>query len=132
LLANLSEEILPLKKDHQATEEKLHLFVIKMVDECAEPKKRDFFLSGLMELQDFVEKKYRGKSLDESNYAELIEKLGGNELTGNIPKFYAIFKDELVNGYMNSKYFMTNIVRYELIPGPYEVHYPIAKSNEYA
>lgn len=126
LIAHLAEVVLPLDKVAQKAEEKLHLFVIKMIDECTEPKKRNLFLLGLKELQGIMGEKYTGKKLDYNQYEEVIVKLERNQFAGNIPEFYKSFKHELINGYMNSKYYMTKIIKYELIPGRYEVHYPVS------
>lgn len=125
LIAQLSEVILPLEKLGLISEEKLHLFVIKMVDECAEPQNRDFFISGLFELQAIVNDKYESKSLTDDEYIEIVEDLEREQFTGNIPEFYKIFKNELINGYINSKYFMTNVIKYELLPGRYVVHFSV-------
>lgn len=123
LMANLSEQILPLKEIPQANEEKLHLFVIKMVDECMIPKDQKYFVSGIKELQHYIDEKHLSDSFSNSNkHTELISKLERQELGGDIPKFYAIFKKQLINGYLNSAYFMKNVIEYKLIPGNYQVH----------
>jgi hypothetical protein len=123
LMANLSEQIIPLKETPQANGEKLHLFIIKMVDECMIPKDQKYFVSGLKELQHYMDKKHLSYPLSNSNkHTELISKLERQELGGNIPKFYAIFKKQLINGYLNSAYFMKDVIEYKLIPGNYQAH----------
>ncbi|MBL7698662.1 MAG: gluconate 2-dehydrogenase subunit 3 family protein, partial [Chitinophagaceae bacterium] len=49
----------------------------------------------------------------------------GNNASGNLARFYDIMKDKTIQGYMNSKYVMTNLVVYELIPTtPYNGYAP--------
>ena len=123
LMAKLSEFILPLKENPLAKDERLHLFVIKMVDECLMFDEQKYFVSGIKELQSFIDEKYNSSStFDFSKHIELITKLERQEFESNISNFYKIFKKQLINGYLNSAFFMTHVIEYKLIPGNYQVH----------
>lgn len=123
LMAKLSELIIPLKENLLARDEQLHLFVIKMVDECLMFEEQKYFFSGIKELQSFIDEKYNSSlSADFNKDIELITKLERQEFGSNITNFYKIFKQQLINGYLNSAYFMTHVIEYKLIPGNYQVH----------
>ena len=44
--------------------------------------------------------------------------------------FYHTVKGLTVFGYTNSKYFMTQQVVYELVPGRYNAYYPVSKLKQ--
>lgn len=123
LMSGLSETVLPLSEPSQASGEKLYLFVIKMVDECLTSEQQQFFLSGLAELQHFVDEKYHDHShLTAHQNTLLISKLEKQQFSENITEFYKIFKKQLISAYQNSAYFMKHVIEYKLIPGSYQVH----------
>jgi len=43
----------------------------------------------------------------------------------NITRFYHIMKYRTIQGYINSKYVMTNLVKYELVPTRYNGYFPV-------
>jgi len=123
LIAGLSEVVLPLKENPRASEEKLHLFVVKMVDECMVPEDQQCFASGIMELDHLISGKYKGyPDLNQNDHRVVIAKLEKQEFGGSIPDFYKIFKKQLIIGYQNSSYFMKHVIEYQLIPSSYQVH----------
>lgn len=106
LLAELVEAILPETDSSGGKTLKLHLFVMKMVDDCHSPDEQTKFLDGLK-----LAKKLHGKSTAEiSGY---LSSLAADDV------FFSILKRRTIQGYMNSEYVMKNKIIYELIPGRY-------------
>lgn len=126
LISKLSEIILPSKEIIRANDEQLYLFVIKMIDDCLELDEQNCFVAGIKELESFIEHNYDNFSdFDLNKHIEIVAKLERQELGNNISNFYRIFKQQIINGYLNSAYFMTYVIEYKLIPGNYQVHVPV-------
>lgn len=107
LLADLVEAIIPETDSSGAKSLNLHLFVMKMVDDCHSPKDQKSFLEGLK-----MAKELKGKAVSEiQTYFSTLPK----EDT-----FFAILKNRTIMGYQNSEYVMKNKVIYELVPGRYD------------
>jgi hypothetical protein len=106
LLANYVEAILPKTDNPGAKELNLHLFVMKMLDDCTSPEDQASFLESLK-----VAHEQKLKSSE-----EIIAYLKG------LPegdKFFSILKWRTIQGYRNSEYVMKNKLKYELVPGRY-------------
>jgi len=154
LIADIAETIIPKTATPGAMDLNLHLFVLKMLDDCYTKKDQQAFLAGLAQFNDRVTKQYN-KSFGELSLAER-----GNMLTAleksikpardpqkairpvrdaeksieppkkkpNVPPlnlFYGAIKQQTIFGYTNSQYFMTKLVVYELVPGRYNAHFPV-------
>ncbi|NCD69907.1 gluconate 2-dehydrogenase subunit 3 family protein [Mucilaginibacter agri] len=140
-LADVAETIIPKTTTPGAKDLSLHLFVLKMVDDCFSKNDQDAFMSGLDKLKADAETRF-GKSFGEASQAqresllnELEKKQAENQKAQgkNAKKpadaddrltFYGITKGETIYGYTNSKYFMTKEIVYELVPGRYNPDYP--------
>lgn len=105
LLAQLVEAIIPSSDSPGAKELNLHLFVMKMVDDCSSPEEQEQFIAGLKSA-----KKLDGRSTDEIlAYFEGVKD----------DVFFYLLKRRTIQGYMNSEYVMKNKLVYQLIPGRY-------------
>lgn len=106
-LSQLVEAIIPQSDSPGAKELNLHLFVMKMVDDCASPADQKLFLDGL-KLAESVQ----GQSMDQLQVylSSLSEKQD---------VFFKILKGRTIQGYRNSEYIMKNKLVYELVPGRY-------------
>lgn len=117
LLAEIAEIIIPKTTTPGAKDLGLHLFVLKMVDDCYEPGIQQKFMNGL--------KAFEG--LDIAALKELVTTVnsGKADISNDVKSFYRLMKQQTINGYMNSKYVMTNLVVYELIPARYNGYFPV-------
>lgn len=113
LIADLVEAIIPKTDSPGAKELNLHLFVMKMVDDCASPEDQKAFLDGLKKAKDLMGKPSNNIQTYFSNLPKEEE------------KFYAILKRRTIQGYKNSEYVMKNKLVYELVPGRYNGAYKI-------
>ena len=154
LIADIAETIIPKTNTPGAKDLNLHLFVLKMLDDCYTKKDQQAFLAGLVQFNDMVDRKYN-KSFsdlevkDRENVLTTLEKStkpakdpqkaikpvseSGKSIEAPKKKppvpplnlFYGTIKQQTIFGYTNSQYFMTKQVVYELVPGRYNVHVPV-------
>jgi len=132
LVGDISETIIPKTNTPGAKELSLHLFVLKMVDDCYKKEDQQAFITGMAQFTDAVKKKYdksfAGLTTKQREEMLLSIEADKDPKNGVNPKelktFYGIVKGQTVNGYTNSKYFMTKQVVYELIPGRYNARFP--------
>ncbi|MFD1771914.1 gluconate 2-dehydrogenase subunit 3 family protein [Sphingobacterium suaedae] len=107
LLANLVDAIIPKTDSPGAKELHIHLFVMKMVDDCHSPEDQKLFIKGLEDASPLAEKPADAVI----SYLNTLEKED---------VFLKILKQRTVQGYLNSEYVMKNKLKYELIPGRYD------------
>lgn len=111
-LSELVEAIIPQTDSPGAKELNLHLFVMKMLDDCTSPEDQKKFLDGLKAAQQV-----KGKPLAEQQaYLNSLDKEDA---------FFNILKRRTIQGYKNSEYVMKNKLVYELVPGRYNGAYKI-------
>jgi hypothetical protein len=147
LIGEISETFIPKTTTPGAKDMQLHLFVLKMVDDCYKKEDQQAFVTGMGHFADHAEKQY-GKTFNQLDtktrevflldiekeiQAETLEAAARDSATvppfvgkysAETRKFYSMVKRQTINGYTNSKYFMTNIVVYELVPGRYNARFP--------
>lgn len=152
LVGDVAETIIPKTATPGAKELQLHLFVLKMLDDCYKKDTQDAFVTGMGHFNDFIQKQY-GKAfaqLDTKTREAFlldIEKESkadserstttgdqkpapagtpppANKYSGELKTFYFTTKTQTINGYTNSKYFLTKEVVYELVPGRYNARFP--------
>ena len=138
LIGDMAETIIPKTNTPGAKDLQLHLFVLKMVDDCCTKKDQQDFMTGMEQFNDLVKKRY-SVSFSQCNVKQREQTLLSIEQDGKDAKstaypaelktFYGIVKGQTVNGYTTSKYFMTKQVVYELVPGRYNAFYPVKKKQ---
>ncbi|CAL1518522.1 gluconate 2-dehydrogenase subunit 3 family protein [Chitinophaga sp. MM2321] len=131
LLEAIAETILPATNTPGARELGLHLFVLKMVDDCHETKDQQAFMKGLEQLSAAAEKQYGTSftnSTRENREALLVGIEKDQQAAAEMGVFYRIMKDRTIQGYLNSKYVMTHLDVYELVPGRYDGYFPVKAS----
>lgn len=106
-LAELVEAIIPATDSPGGRDLNLHLFVMKMVDDCASPQEQQQFIEGLKAAQSV-----RGKA--EQDQRAYLADLPSDDV------FAATLKRRTIQGYKNSEYIMKNKLVYELVPGRYQ------------
>jgi len=128
LLAEIAETIIPKTSTPGAKELNIHLFVLKMLDDCYEPEEQERFVKGLEALKDQTQDLF-GKSFLDLTVPERQELLvaieNDKEASAELAGFYKIMKGKTIQGYLNSQYVMTNLIKWELVPGRYNGYYPV-------
>lgn len=105
-LSELVETIIPKTDSSGGKDLNLHLFVMKMLDDCTSPEDQKKFLEGLKTAE-----KIKGKpSAEQIAY---LKALTEDDV------FFNILKRRTIQGYKNSEYVMKNKLVYELVPGRY-------------
>lgn len=117
LMASVAEIIIPKTQTPGARDLNLHLFVMKMVDDCYDEGSQQRFLRGL--------KVFSG--LDAAALKELVVSVNSGKAVADedAKYFYRVMKQQTINGYMNSKYVMTNLIVWELVPARYNGYFPV-------
>jgi len=126
LLAEIAETIIPRTSTPGARELKLHLFVLKMLDDCYEEADQLRFVKGLELFKEQTRDQF-GKSFGKLSVHQresMLSKLENNP-SQELSAFYKITKEKTIDGYLNSRYVMTSLVIYELVPGRYNGYYPV-------
>ena len=128
LLADITETIIPKTDTPGAKELNLHLFVLKMLDDCYEAADQKLYLEGLNELQDKAQDQF-GKTFQQLEVLArrklLLAVENDKQASPALQRFYEITKGRTIGGYLNSKYVMTNLIKWELVPGRYNGYYPV-------
>lgn len=135
LIEDICQTLLPKTTSPGAIELGIPTFVLKMMDDCITKKDQDLFMQGIKDFAQTCQQKF-GKSFLDLNTQEKESFLGSldkdpNQRTekdlnsSSIIAFFQSLKQLSVFGYQNSQYFMTQVIRYELVPGRYKVHFPI-------
>lgn len=125
LLAELTETLIPATDTPGGKELLLHLFVLKMVDDCHAPEEQGQFTRGLSAFSTWSKHELGSEFAiaDKDSRVELLGKIG-ESTDEDLKQFFSITKRRAIQGYLNSQYVMTNLVKYELVPGRYNGYAP--------
>ena len=135
LLAEVSETIIPATDAPGAKDLYTHLFALKMLDDLSSKEEQQTFLKGLNALDKFSRQK-ENKTFLEATPAQreqvllAIEK--GDDAPDDLRAFYKKLKRLTVQGYVTSKYYLTEVQPYHLIPGNFKGCAPVKPSNKKA
>lgn len=128
LLGEIAETIIPKTDTPGAKELKLHLFVLKMLDDCYEKTEQQQFIKGLDQLKDksfdLFSKSFQKLTVTQKQ-SILTDLQAPQTASPELSAFYKIMKDRTIDGYLNSQYVMTNLIVYELVPGRYNGYFPV-------
>lgn len=129
LLGEVVETMIP-KADNApgALDLNLHLFTLKMVDDCHDANDRKAFKSGLSSINKISIEK-NGKpfnQLDTISRLHFMETaMKDDTYPASLRSFLEITKRRVIQGYTNSKFLMTDMKQYELVPGRYNGFFPV-------
>jgi len=128
ILAEIAETLIPKTDTPGAKQLNLHLFVLKMLDDCYENSDQKKFMSGLGQFEDHTHQLYNKsfKDLPRPQQLVLLNELDHQQdIVNDLSVFYKILKSRTIDGYLNSKYVMTNLIIWELVPGRYTGYFPV-------
>lgn len=138
VLAELGETIIPETTTPGSKTLGLHNFVRKMIEDCGDEEQQKLFGKGLVAFESRFKRSNdiifeNATPTQRSEFLKTIE-AGELEVTDErefeekeiIERFYSLVKSLTIRGYKNSKYYMTEVVPYELVPGRYNPFYKIA------
>jgi Gluconate 2-dehydrogenase subunit 3 len=131
MLAELSETIIPATDTPGAKDISAHLFVLKMMDDCYSKEDQQKFIRG-MEAFNTQCKTASGHSFidctpeQRNTYLDKIEK--DSKSVADQHFFYNTVKRLTIQAYTSSKFYLTKINVYKLVPGPYHGCVPVKTS----
>jgi hypothetical protein len=139
LLAEIAEAIIPATDVPGAKALNVHHFVLKMVDDCQDKDSQQQFASGLSLVEKAVKEKF-DKPFQECSAEEkkkfLLELEQKNkdakegEKKEDLPAFYSLTKRYSAQAFLSSEYVMTNVFKYNMIPGRFEGCVEIKDKND--
>lgn len=106
LIGDLVEAIIPKTDSPGAKDLNLHLFVMKMLDDCHSPEDQEAFINGLEQARKADLK----TEVEREAYLQTLKE----------DVFFSILKKRTLQGYLNSEYVMKNKLVYELVPVRYD------------
>jgi len=128
LLASVAETIIPKTDTPGADELNVHLFVMRMVNDCYDVEAQDRFVNGTVELNQLSRVRY-GQNFENSSSKDrlaLLTDIQDKEVEEqDVIYFVSLMKKLTLQGYLNSEYVMTNLIKYELVPGRYNGYFPV-------
>lgn len=125
LLAAIAECIIPKTSNAPGARDlNLHLFTMKMVDDCHSKDDQLKFAASLR----VMDKMSMFTELEDAKRKSFIENLLEDEKAPEeLRVFMKITKQRVIQGFTNSKYLMTDLKQYELVPGRYNGYFPADK-----
>lgn len=130
LLAEIGETVLPATDTPGAKELSLHLFVMKMVDDCHTAEDQAHFAAGLGQIDSAAQGAFGNrfaKGTEQQRIAFLESIRAQSEHPVELKAFYKLMKQRTIQGYKLSEYVMTKLLPHKMIPDPYDGFYPAAK-----
>jgi hypothetical protein len=132
LFAEITEMIIPETTTLGAKSLNLHQFVLKMFDDCYDQKQQDAIVSGLKQFDSFA-KTHAGDQFTALNGDQKLEVLRAIAQTKPINNELRYFLNETriwtMKGYLTSKYVLTEINHYEMVPGRFHGCVTINKAH---
>jgi Gluconate 2-dehydrogenase subunit 3 len=132
MLAEVVGTIIPTTDTPGAKDLGVHQFAMIMMDDCHSKEDQEAFVKGLDEVDKLAKKKYNNSFIKSSvpQREELLTAIEKKQGSGEEQKFYKMVKNLTIQGYLNSKYVMTNINKYELVPGRFKGCVPVTQLNK--
>jgi len=127
LLADIAETIIPVTNSPGAKALNVHQFIQKMVTDCFDKSVQETFAKGLESVDELAQKSF-SKSFSEGDATQRMALLTQMSQSAEPTQkdFYSMVKNLTIRGYMNSEYVMTNLIRFEFIPGRYHGCVPVS------
>lgn len=122
LLGDIADVILPASDTPGARGVQAHLFALVMVDDCLEKSEQAKYLKGMRSFKNAL-KSLTGKSFSNASSEERLAMLTAfeehqDEASDDVRTFYKRTRSYIVQGYLSSRHFLTDVKPYQLVPGP--------------
>lgn len=131
MLADLAEIILPKTDTPGARDISAHLFVLKMIDDCATKEQQENYIQGMKAFESFVVKK-TGKSftaLDDAQKKAIVAELNQQKPSEKgVGFFYQTTKYLTIEAYTTCEFYLTKIRGYKMLPGKFQGCVPLQRA----
>lgn len=132
MVASVCDTMIPSGKTPGAKDVGAYQFALMMMDECYSPEQQEKFMEGLKDFDNFS-KKITNKSFTKATPAEREEVLKSVESKKEVPEnvafFYNSTKKLTLEAFTQSKYYLTKVHLYELVPGKFYGCVPVKKAS---
>jgi len=121
-LAEVAETIIPKTDTPGAKDISAHLFALQMMNDCYNTEDREKFVKGMQQFDDNVQKKYNKSFVQctpNERQAIVATAEAKKDAKDDAQFFYSTLKHLTVQAYTSSKYYLTNVQVYKLVPGKY-------------
>ena len=125
-LAEFVETLIPATDTPGAKGLKIHLFVLKMVDNCHDPEDQKLLVSGLASVDNLAKEQFGNRfvACKPAQRKKLLESLNRKkEVSAELAAFNTLVKNRAIQGYLVSQYVMTDLLPHKIIPDPYDGYY---------
>ncbi len=131
ILAELAEAIIPKTTSPGAKDVYAHQFAMKMMDDCASKDDQQKFVKGLAAFEKYAEKKaginfLKATTQQRSGVLEELEKMKAEDAEEGA--FYRKMKGLTIRAYTSSRFYLTQVQVYELVPGRWHGCVPVKQS----
>ncbi len=128
-MADLTEAIIPATDTPGAKDVGAHLFVLMMIDDCYNPEDQEKFIAGMKQFEEMAKKRY-GKSFSSITPAQQNEWLSElqnskGEKDNTAASFYHSTRGLTIQCFTGSKYYLTKVHVYEMVPGRFHGCVPV-------
>ncbi len=127
LLGEMVETIIPKTDTSGAKELGVHQFVLVMIDDCTKEEDQQKFIKGLDEVNSLAQKQFNNSFIKckPGEREQLLQRMEKKEFGEDVTSFYERLKKLTIQGYLKSQYVMTNLLKYELVPGRFHGSHPV-------
>ena len=133
LMAELAETIIPATDTLGAKDVSAHLFALMMIDDCYNKTDQEKFISGLKAFEKKTDEQF-DKSFIKCSPAERAQLLTALEAQKDdktdLDYFYRQTKRLTIQAYTTSKFFLTKVHVYELVPGRFKGCVPVQSNPQ--
>lgn len=135
LVTEICETMIPATNTPGARDTLAHLFVLRMVDDMYSEEEQQQFMKGLKEFdkiaKDNLGKSFvRGNSLQKTSLLSSILESSSKDEPENVVVFLKAIKKLTIQGFISSKYYMTKVRVYKLVPGQFYGCVPVTRFNQ--
>lgn len=126
LLGEIVETIIPENATPGAKSLKVHQFAMRMINDCYGEAQQKTFKDGLKKAEELAQQTYQKSfvALDATQKKDLINKmLDSSDSTSK--QFANMIKRLTIQGYTNSEFYMTNVLKFNMAPGFYHGCVPV-------
>jgi len=129
LVAEIAETLIPATDTPGAKALEIPRFVLMMVDDCYAKDQQAGFVRGLQQTTRVSEELFQRpfEKCDLKERFKILQALSAH--SKDTALFYKMLRELTREGYLKSKYVMTKLVPYELVPGRYNAYFPLKKQQ---
>jgi hypothetical protein len=121
-LAEIAETIIPATDTPGAKDISAPVFALQMMNDCYEAADREKFVQGMQQFEDKVQEKYNKPFVQctpNERQAIITNAEAKKDTKDEAAFFYTTLKHLTIQAYTSSKYYLTNVQVYKLVPGKY-------------